>query len=170
MSDKKKIVSVIIPAFNEENGVGKVISDLPHDLIDEVIVVNNNSNDKTSNVAKECGATVLDERTPGYGRACLKGMDYLKDKEKISDIVVFLDADYSDHPEQLPNIIEPIVNNYADLVIGSRALGKREKGSMTISTLMSRIKHDRNVELSLITVLSRGHVRLSQKLRSARLT
>lgn len=126
----KKIVRVIIPAFNEENGVGEVVKEIPKDVVTEIIVVNNNSNDKTSEVAQAAGATVLDEPKPGYGRACLKGIEYIKSIGK-TDIVVFLDADHSDYPEELSMLIQPILDNQADLVIGSRARGNKEKGSMT---------------------------------------
>ena len=126
-------IVVIIPAFNEENAVGKVVADIPKQLISEVIVVNNNSTDKTSEAAKAEGATVLFEVTKGYGKACLKGMDYLKNtRKKPTDIVVFLDADYSDYPEQMIEMVQPIRENKADMVIGSRALGEREGGSMTV--------------------------------------
>ena len=129
---KEKVV-VIIPAFNEENAVGKVVRDIPKELVDEVIVVNNNSTDKTSESALKEGATVLFEEVKGYGNACLKGIDYLKNNRNDStDIVVFLDADYSDYPEQMIDLISPIQNNTMDMVIGSRALGNREVGSMTI--------------------------------------
>ena len=74
----RKIIKVIIPAFNEENGVGQVIREIPTDLVDEIIVVNNASTDATERIALELGATVLREPVPGYGRACLKGIDYLK--------------------------------------------------------------------------------------------
>ena len=131
MFDKSHRISVIIPAFNEENSVGKVIADLPMDLLDEVIVVNNNSNDLTSEMALKAGAHVIDEPIAGYGRACLKGITYLKSKEPAPEIVVFLDADYSDYPEQLMRVVDPIINEEYDLVIGSRERGKREKGSMT---------------------------------------
>ncbi|MEQ8625051.1 MAG: glycosyltransferase family 2 protein [Vicingaceae bacterium] len=125
-------IVVIIPAFNEENAIGKVINDLPKDKVDEVIVVNNNSTDKTAETAKAAGATVLLEANMGYGNACLKGIEYLKTiRSKPTDIVVFIDADYSDYPEQLVNLVAPIEADKADLVIGSRALGNREKGSMT---------------------------------------
>lgn len=125
-------IVVIIPAFNEENAVGKVVAEIPKQLISEVIVVNNNSTDKTSAAAKEEGATVLFEPTKGYGMACLKGIDYLKKvRREPTDIVVFLDADYSDYPEQMIEMVKPIQENKADMVIGSRALGKREGGSMT---------------------------------------
>lgn len=126
----KKIV-VIIPAYNEENSIKKVILDLPLHLISEVIVVNNNSNDNTEKNALAGGATVLKESEQGYGAACLKGLEYLDKKSSKPDIVVFIDADYSDHPEQLPELIKPITENNFDLVIGSRALGKRSRGSMT---------------------------------------
>ena len=125
-------IVVIIPAFNEENAVGKVVRDIPKNLTDEVIVVNNNSTDKTSEVAREEGATVLFEREKGYGNACLKGIDYLnKERKNKTDIVVFIDADYSDYPEQMNQLVQPILDDQADMVIGSRALGKRDRGSMT---------------------------------------
>lgn len=106
-----------------------MLKDIPKDWVQEIVVVNNNSSDFTSRVASENGATVLDEPRQGYGFACLKGLEYLKSKEV--DIVVFLDADYSDHPEELPLLVQPIIDDKADFVIGSRALGDREKGSMT---------------------------------------
>jgi glycosyltransferase involved in cell wall biosynthesis len=123
--------SVIIPAFNEENGVGQVIQEIPKNLISEIVVVNNNSTDDTEKVARENGATVLREPTPGYGRACLKGIEYLKNVKTQPDVVVFLDADHSDYPEEMAQLIQPILDNRADLVIGSRALGNKEQGSMT---------------------------------------
>lgn len=127
---------VIIPAFNEENAVGKVIRDIPKNLADEIIVVNNNSTDLTSEIAREAGATVLFEPKKGYGRACLKGMDYLQNQRtEKTDIVVFIDADYSDYPEEMSKLVQPILSGKAQLVIGSRALGKREKGAMTIPQL-----------------------------------
>lgn len=126
-----KIIRVIIPAFNEENGVGQVVNEIPKQLVAEIIVVNNNSNDKTSEVAQAAGATVLDEPKAGYGRACLKGMDYLTKIQGRTDIVVFLDADHSDYPEEMTILIQPILDDKADLVIGSRALGNKERGSMT---------------------------------------
>lgn len=128
MNDK---IVVIIPAFNEENAVGKVIKEIPGHLVSEVIVVNNNSNDGTKHVALSNGATVIDEPTPGYGRACLKGMEYIGLNELPPDIVVFLDADYSDYPEELPLLVKPIIENNIDLVIGSRNLGVKQKRSMT---------------------------------------
>ena len=126
-----KIIRVIIPAFNEENAVGKVIDEIPKAIVTEIIVVNNNSNDKTKTVAKKHGATVLDEPQQGYGRACLKGIDYVKSLKTQTDIIVFLDADYSDYPEELTQVIAPILYEGKDLVIGSRKTGLKEKKSMT---------------------------------------
>jgi glycosyltransferase involved in cell wall biosynthesis len=129
MINKQNII-VIIPAFNEENSVGKVIADIPRDIVNEVIVVNNNSNDLTSLNAFNAGATVLDEPNQGYGNACLKGLAYLKELKNKPDIVIFLDADYSDYPEEIAQLIAPILNQDYDMVIGSRAIGNRESGSM----------------------------------------
>ena len=124
---------VIIPAFNEENSVGKVVKAIPKDIIKakRIIVVDNNSSDKTRESAEREGATVLEEKRQGYGYACLKGIEYIKSKKRKPEFVVFLDADYSDYPEELPLVIGPILANEADMVIGSRALGKKERGSMT---------------------------------------
>lgn len=126
-----RVIKVIIPAFNEENGIGQVIKEIPEDIVNEIIVVNNASTDNTERIAREAGATVLREPVPGYGRACLKGVEYLKNLSTPTDIVVFLDADHSDYPEEMRELIQPIIENKADLVIGSRALGKKETGSMT---------------------------------------
>ena len=126
-------IKVIIPAYNEQNSVGKVINDIPKDIVSEVIVVNNASTDETRKVAQEAGATVLDEQRQGYGYACLKGLEYVANSaDKKPDIIVFIDADYSDYPEELKLLIEPIISENYDMVIGSRALGERESGSMTI--------------------------------------
>lgn len=122
-------ISVVIPAFNEEKSIPLVIKDIPKEWIDEVIVVSNNSTDKTDEVAQEAGATVLRENRKGYGWACLLGIEYAVNQK--SDIIVFLDGDYSDYPQQIPEVLAPILINNVDLVIGSRALGVREKGSMT---------------------------------------
>lgn len=124
-------ICVIIPAFNEENGVGKVIEEIPKHLVSEIIVINNASTDNTEQVALQKGATVLREPIAGYGRACLKGIDYLRKSKTPPDIVIFLDADHSDYPEEMIKLIEPIQRDGVDLVIGSRALGTKESGSMT---------------------------------------
>lgn len=127
----KPIIRVIIPAFNEENGIGQVIKDIPGGLVEEVVVVNNASTDKTAHVAKALGATVLMEAKKGYGRACLKGINYIHTAGLKTDIIVFIDADYADHPEEMFKLVKPLTENGADLVIGSRALGSKQKGSMT---------------------------------------
>lgn len=124
------LIDVVIPAFNEENSVGNVVRDLPAS-VREVVVVNNNSRDDTRRNAQAAGATVLDEPRQGYGYACLKGIEYLKNKANPPGILVFVDADYSDYPEELTKIVDYLLKNNLDMVIGSRALGEREPGSMT---------------------------------------
>ncbi len=130
------IILVIIPAFNEENSVGNVVRDMPAGLVDEVVVVNNNSNDQTAIEAARAGATVLDEPVQGYGRACLRGLAYAQNRQQKPDVVVFIDADYSDYPGEMPTLVKPILDGTADLVIGSRALGNRQRGSMTPQQLV----------------------------------
>lgn len=124
-------IVVLIPAYNEENSVGKVIADIPKNLVSEIIVVNNNSNDQTAIIAAQAGATVIDQPAQGYGNACLKGLEYIAQKSQQPDIVVFLDADYSDYPEEISKVLQPILEEEVDMVIGSRTIGKKEKGSMT---------------------------------------
>jgi glycosyltransferase involved in cell wall biosynthesis len=124
-------ISVIIPAFNEENAVGRVVRDIPKDWVDHIIVVNNASTDDTRVSAEKEGAIVIDQPIKGYGNACLTGIAYLLNVETKPEIVVFLDADYSDYPEELPQLVKPIIEENYDMVIGSRALGNRDKGSMT---------------------------------------
>ncbi|MGB0870250.1 MAG: glycosyltransferase family 2 protein [Flavobacteriales bacterium] len=123
-------IKVIIPAYNEQESIGKVIDDIPK-IVNEIIVVNNNSTDNTKDVALKHGATVLDEFNKGYGFACLKGMEYISNQVEKPSIIVFLDGDYSDYPEQLIEIIEPIEKDDIDLVIGTRNTDKRQKNSMT---------------------------------------
>ena len=124
------IVQVIIPAFNEEDAIANVIGDIPS-IVDEIIVVSNNSNDATMANAKAAGATVLSENRRGYGYACLQGMEYVAAQIKKPDIIVFLDGDYSDYPEELIKLIKPIIEQDIDFVIGARVKELREKGSMT---------------------------------------
>ena len=123
---------VIIPVYNEEDSIAKVIGDIPQNLVSEIIVVDNNSNDGTADAARNAGATVLFEQRKGYGAACLKGIEYLNNL--IPDVVVFLDGDYSDYPEEMSELIEPISEKDFDLVLGSRVIGKREKGSLPIQS------------------------------------
>lgn len=123
-------IKVIIPAYNEADSIAKVIKDIPNS-VEEVIVVSNNSTDATEANAQEAGATVLSESRKGYGYACLKGMDYIAKQKRQPDIIVFLDGDYSDYPEELTKIIAPILNEDLDFVIGARVKRLREQGAMT---------------------------------------
>ena len=124
------IIKVIIPAYNEQESIANVITEIPS-VVSEVIVVNNNSTDNTVLVAENAGATVLTETQKGYGHACLKGMKYIASQDEKPDIIVFLDGDYSDYPEELTKIIAPILTNNIDLVIGARVPELREKDSVT---------------------------------------
>ena len=124
-------IDVIIPAFNEEEAIGKVLKAIPKSLVREVIVCDNNSTDKTAEVAAANGATVLLEKERGYGNACLKGIRYLKAKAKQPDIIVFMDGDYADVPEEMTELVYPIIHENKDLVVGSRVLGNLEKGALT---------------------------------------
>ena len=117
--------------MNEEDSIGKVVHEIPKDLVSEVLVCNNGSKDNTKANAEKAGAIVLDEPRPGYGWACLKGMDFASKMEIKPDIIVFIDGDYSDYPSEMVNVVAPILENDVDFVIGSRALGDRQKGSMT---------------------------------------
>ena len=124
-------IKVIIPAYNEADSIAHVINDIPK-TVDEVIVVSNNSIDNTEANAKKTGATVLKETNKGYGYACLKGMQHIANQNEKPDIIVFLDGDYSDYPEELTKIVAPIINDNIDFVIGARVKRLREKGSMTV--------------------------------------
>ena len=125
-----KIIKVIIPAYNEEKSIVKVIQDIPS-IVDEIIIVDNNSSDQTAKNAQQAGAKVLTEIKKGYGNACLKGISYVKSQTHQTDIIVFLDGDFSDYPEELTKLIAPIINDNIDFVIGARVSEFREKGSMT---------------------------------------
>jgi len=129
---KKAVIDVIIPAYNEERSISLVLADMPWDMVREVIVCNNASTDNTACVARKGGATVVDQPRKGYGSACLKGMEYIRQKpaEEQPDIVAFLDADYSDYPEEMEDVVRPLLEEDQDLVIGSRALGNMEAGAM----------------------------------------
>jgi glycosyltransferase involved in cell wall biosynthesis len=126
----KPIIKVIIPAFNEQDAIANVVNEIPK-IVDEIIVVSNNSTDNTELNAKNAGATVLKEHRKGYGFACLKGMDYIRNQKILPEIIVFLDGDYSDYPAQLIEIIDPIIKDDIDFVIGSRVKRLRETGAMT---------------------------------------
>jgi glycosyltransferase involved in cell wall biosynthesis len=123
-------VAVVIPAYNEESSLPLVLRAIPRDLVQEVIVVDNGSTDTTARVARAGGATVVREPRRGYGSACLAGLRFLEELDP--DVVVFLDADYSDHPEEMPRLVGPLREEGCDLVVGSRVRGKREKGALPI--------------------------------------
>ena len=129
---EKPVIDVLIPAYNEERSIGLVIDDLPKDLLRHIIVCDNNSSDSTGEVARQHGALVVHAPEKGYGNACLTGMKYLKSLKQCPDILVFIDGDYSDYPEQLPRVVKPIISHDVDLVIGSRALGRQEPGAMEV--------------------------------------
>lgn len=119
-------LAVIIPALNEEQSLGRVLAAIPQKLAANVIVVDNGSTDRTAEVAVQHGAQVIQESHRGYGAACLAGLAVVRDPE----VVAFLDADFSDDPSLLPNLVQPILADQADLVIGSRMLGEREPGAL----------------------------------------
>ena len=120
---------MIIPAYNEAESIGKVIKHLPS-YVNEIIVVNNNSSDDTAKNALQAGATILTELNSGYGNACLNGLNYLELQTQKTDIVVFLDGDFSDYPEELTKIVAPIIEKNVDFVLGARVKNLREKGAM----------------------------------------
>jgi len=124
------MIWVVIPAYNEEKSIGLVLADLPQE-VDEVVVVNNGSTDNTVSEAEKAGATVLTESRKGYGYACLTGIHYLKSKAKQGDIVVFLDGDYSDYPEELNALVTPIQQQRVLFVLGTRVTPQLEKGALT---------------------------------------
>jgi glycosyltransferase involved in cell wall biosynthesis len=121
-------IAVIIPVLNEEATLPSVLADIPRELVEEVVVVDNGSSDRTATVARMNDATVLSEPRRGYGSACLAGIAYLN--AKVPDIVVFLDGDYSDRPEEMTMLIQPIVAGEYDLVIGSRTKGLTAPGAL----------------------------------------
>ncbi len=137
-------ISVIIPVFNEQDAIEKVIGDIPSHLPTEIIVVDNGSTDQTAKLAAAMGARIVRENRRGYGSACLAGIAATNDP----DIVVFLDGDYSDHPNEMPDLIAPILENRADLVIGSRVLGNSEPGA-----LMIQARFGNRLATSLIKIL-----------------
>ena len=131
------MISIIIPAYNEEQSIGLVVESIPKNLVAEIIVVNNNSTDNTVEKARKAGATVLNETFQGYGASCITGIDYCKNQNY--DIIAFMDGDFSDYPEELELLIDPIINEDYDFVVGSRVLGEREKGSLPIQSRVGSI-------------------------------
>jgi len=128
-SGSKPYVSVIVAALNEEEALGQVIRDIPRDIADEIIVVDNGSTDRTPEVARLAGARVILEPQRGYGRAYRAG---LREISPSCQIVVFLDGDGSDYPEMMDRLVQPIIERTHDFVIGSRTRGRRERGSMSL--------------------------------------
>lgn len=126
-------VAVIIPAYNEEESIAKVLDDIPKDLVDQVIVADNGSTDNTAEVARRHGAVVADEQTRGYGFACLAGLKLMNDD---IDTVVFLDGDYSDHPEEMELLLKTMEDEDCDIVIGSRITGNRAKDALPIHSVI----------------------------------
>jgi len=124
------IIDVIIPVYNEADSIGKVLAEIPTDLVRNIVVCDNGSTDNTAEKAKNNSVIVVTENKKGYGNACLKGMDYISNLHIKPDIVVFLDGDYSDFPEEMRALVQPILRDDVDLVIGSRALGNMESGAM----------------------------------------
>lgn len=119
----------MIPALNEERALPYVLREIPRPPVRRVVVADNGSTDATAEVAVENGAEVVHEPERGYGAACLRALAHLDSDPP--DIVVFLDGDYSDHPDELPSLIQPILEGRADVVIGSRATGRRERGALS---------------------------------------
>jgi len=122
-------LDVVIPAFNEEASLPLVLAEIPRPPVRRVVVADNNSSDRTAEVARRAGAEVVPAPRQGYGSACLAALDHVR-RSGPPEIVVFLDADHSDHPEELPLLVAPIIRGEADLVIGSRTLGARERGAL----------------------------------------
>lgn len=127
------LIDVIIPAYNESASIGKVIGDIPRELVRDIIVCNNNSTDATASVAAGAGAIVVDQLLRGYGNACLAGMAYIKARPVAMqpDIIVFIDGDYSDYPQEMKALLSPIIDG-KDMVIGSRVKGNPDRGALTI--------------------------------------
>jgi len=119
-------VSVIIPTHNEAEAIGRVLADLPADMVTEVLVVDSNSTDGTAEIAEAMGARVLREPRRGYGRACLTGLANVDSP----DVVVFLDGDYSDRPDELPLLLAPIAEGKADITLGSRLAKQNVPGGL----------------------------------------
>ena len=157
--------TIVIPAFNEEQSVGAVLDEIPREHAEEVIVVDNGSTDGTAAVAGARGAIVLREARRGYGAACLRGIGHTDDD---TDVIVILDADHSDYPQDLPDLLQPIREDRADLVIGSRTMGRAEKGALPwnqrwgnmLSVFLIRVMYRRRfTDMGPFRAIRREHLR-----------
>ena len=128
-------VSVIIPTHNEAQAIGRVLADLPADIVTEVLVVDSNSTDGTTEIAETMGARILREPRRGYGRACLTGLA----AARAPDVVVFLDGDYSDRPDELPLLLTPITEGRADITLGSRLTTQNIRGALPWHSIPSGV-------------------------------
>jgi len=155
---------IVIPARNEAASIGLVLDEIPRERVAEVIVVDNGSSDDTAEVARAHGATVVREDEPGYGAACLRGIAATGDD---TDVIVILDADHSDYPEDLPDLLRPLEENRADFVIGSRVLGRAEKGALPWNqrwgnalacTLMRGLYHTECTDMGPFRAIRRAHL------------
>ncbi len=122
-------IDVVIPALDEERALPHVLRDIPRPPVRRIVVADNGSTDRTAAVAVAHGAEVVHESERGYGAACLKALAHLRDDPP--EVVVFLDGDYSDHPDELPRVVAPIIGGEVDLVVGSRATGRRARGALS---------------------------------------
>ncbi len=152
-------VAVVIPTRNEARSISRVLGDIPRPPVTDVVVVDSQSTDGTPEIASTCGARVINEPRPGYGRACLTGLEHVPE----ADIVVFLDGDYSDRPQELTTLIEPIVQDRADIVIGSRLAGRRAPGALPWHSIAGNW-----TAAALIRMIYRVHVSDLGPFRAAR--
>jgi glycosyltransferase involved in cell wall biosynthesis len=129
LTSKRPKRVVIIPAYNEECSIGLVLGGIPRDWVEEIIVVDNGSSDATAHVAETNGARVVSESRRGYGSACMAGISQLPEG---TEFVIFMDGDYSDYPDEIQKLVNAQSQFQADLVVGSRTLGRREPGSLTV--------------------------------------
>jgi glycosyltransferase involved in cell wall biosynthesis len=125
---KQRRIAAIIPVLDEEGAIGAVVTAIPREFVDEIVVVDGGSHDRTVAVAKAAGAGIIVEPSPGYGRACARGAAAAIDGG--AEILVFLDGDGSDRPDEIPRLVQPILDGEFDFVVGSRTRGKRQEGSM----------------------------------------
>ncbi|MDH3200192.1 MAG: glycosyltransferase family 2 protein [Myxococcales bacterium] len=138
-------VDVVIPALNEERALPKVLEEIPRARVRRIVVTDNGSTDRTAEVARNAGAEVVHEPERGYGAACLRALEYLATDPP--EIVVFLDGDYSDHPSELPSLVDPILRGEAELTIGSRTTGRREAGALSVQQRVGNIVACRGLRL-----------------------